>query len=206
MTIAILGTGKMGRGLANRLSGKVDVVLGSRDPQKKAAVIAETSVPVRNYQDAVAEADIVVLAMPIDASIATARALDLGGKVVVDISNPIKPDMSGLKYDRDTSGAEEIQKAAPDAQVVKAFNTIFSSMFEAPTGEIGRVPVFIAGNDKAAVDKVAGLAHSAGFAVENVGGLDGARLLEPVGLLNIRLAFGQGRGTAIAPAWMKIAA
>jgi len=66
--------------------------------------------------------------------------------------------------------------------------------------------VFVAGNDEAAVNKVADLARTAGFAVESAGALDGARLLEPVGMLNIRFGYGLGRGTAIAPAWVKLAA
>ena len=45
-----------------------------------------------------------------------------------------------------------------------------------------------------------------GFAVEKTGGLDAARLIEPVGMLNIRFGYGLGRGTAIAPSWLIVAA
>ncbi|RYE88734.1 MAG: oxidoreductase, partial [Hyphomicrobiales bacterium] len=67
-------------------------------------------------------------------------------------------------------------------------------------------PVFVAGNDEAAVAAVSDLASKAGFAVETIGGLDGARLVEPVGMLNIRLGYGLGQGTSIAPTWLKLAA
>lgn len=195
-TIAILGTGNMGQGLAKRLKGKSNLVIGSRTPGA-----GETS-----YADAAAQADVVVLALPFDAALAEAKTLNLAGKTVVDISNPVTPDYSGLKLGHTTSAAEEIQKAAPGAKVVKAFNTIFASLFDAPANELKQVPVFVAGNDEAAVKTVADLARTAGFAVETVGTLDGARLLEPVGMLNIRFGYGLGRGTAIAPAWVKLAA
>jgi predicted dinucleotide-binding enzyme len=195
-TIAILGQGNMGKGLASRLTGKVTVIRGARTPEA-----GETS-----YADAVAGADIVVLALPFDAAVAAARSLDLTGKTVIDISNPIKADYSGLSIGHDTSAAEEIQKVAPRANVVKAFNTIFAGLFAAPYADTAGVPVFVAGNDDAAVNAVADLAETAGFAVERAGGLDGARLLEPVGMLNIRFGYGLGRGTAIAPTWVKLAA
>lgn len=193
MSIAILGLGNMGKGIARRLDGKVDLVLASRS--------GGTS-----YADAVKAADIVVLALPFSAALEAAGSLDLAGKVVVDISNPITADFSGLTIGHTTSAAEEIAKVAKGARVVKAFNTIFASLFDTPASATANVPVFVAGDDQAAVAAVADLVGKAGFAVETVGGLDGARLVEPVGMLNIRLGYGLGRGTAIAPSWLKLAA
>ena len=193
MTIAILGLGNMGKGLAKRLDGKADLVLASRS--------GGTS-----YAAAVAKADIVVLALPYAAALEAAGSLDLSGKIVVDISNPVAADYSGLTIGHTTSAAEEIAAVAKGARVVKAFNTIFAGLFDAPVSATANVPVFIAGNDEAAVAAVSDLATKAGFAVETVGGLDGARLLEPVGMLNIRLGYGLGKGTAIAPQWVKLAA
>ena len=65
--------------------------------------------------------------------------------------------------------------------------------------------VFLAG-DEAAVETVAALVEDSGFAVEKTGTLEASRLLEPLGMLNIRLGCGLGHGTAIAPQWMSIAA
>lgn len=195
-TIAILGQGNMGTGLARRLEGRATLKLGARQPQG-----AQLS-----YADAVAGADIVVLAIPFDAALEAVKTLDLSGKTVLDMTNPITPDFSGLKLGHTTSAAEQLQQAAPDANVVKAFNTIFASLFGASLSATAEVPVFVAGNDEAAVNAVAQLAQDAGFAVEKTGGLDGARLLEPVGMLNIRLGYGLGHGTAIAPAWKRLAA
>lgn len=191
MSIAILGNGNMGKGLAKRLAGKAAVTVGSRS--------SGTS-----YAEAIKGADIVVLALPYAAALEAAGSLDLKGKVVVDMSNPITADFSGLTIGHTTSAAEEIAKVATGARVVKAFNTIFAALLDAPAAATASVPVFVAGNDEAAVAAVADLVGKAGFAVEQVGGLDGARLVEPVGMLNIRLGYGLGRGTSIAPAWLKI--
>jgi predicted dinucleotide-binding enzyme len=193
MTIAILGKGNMGKGLAQRLAGKADVSFGSRS--------GGTS-----YADAVKGADIVVLALPFSAALEAAARLDLSGKIIVDMSNPVSADFSGLTIGHTTSAAEEIAKVASGARVVKAFNTIFAGLFDTPASATANVPVFVAGNDEAAVAAVADLATKAGFAVEKVGDLTGARLVEPVGMLNIRLGYGLGHGTSIAPSWLKLAA
>ena len=193
MTIAILGLGNMGKGLAKRLDGKADLVLASRSGGT-------------TYAAAVAKADIVVLALPYAAALEAASTLDLSGKIVVDISNPITADYSGLTIGHTTSAAEEIAAVAKGARVVKAFNTIFAGLFDTPASATANVPVFVAGNDEAAVAAVSDLASKAGFAVETIGGLDGARLVEPVGMLNIRLGYGLGKGTSIAPSWLKLAA
>ena len=193
MITAILGLGNMGKGLVKRLEGKTDLVVSSRG----------TDI---SFQDAVNKADIVVLALPYKSALEAASTLDLSGKIVVDMSNPITADFSALLFGHTTSAAEEIARVAKGARVVKAFNTIFSSLFDIPASATADVPVFIAGDDEAAVSAVADLALKAGFAVEKVGGLDGARLVEPVGMLNIRLGYGLGQGTSIAPTWLKLAA
>lgn len=206
-TIAIIGLGNMGKGLAQRLSGKAELVLGARNADTAQAFAATLAgkVTVTDAAGAAASADLVVLALPYDAALDAARTLDLAGKVVVDMSNPVKADYSGLSIGYTTSAAEEIQAAAPGAKVVKAFNTVFAALFAAPAAATAEVPVFLAGNDAAAVDAVADLVGHAGFAVERTGGLDAARLIEPVGMLNIRFGYGLGLGTAIAPRWHRIA-
>lgn len=205
-TTAILGLGNMGKGLAKRLAGKTQLVLGASNPAAATEFAASVGADVTDYKNAVLAADIVVLALPYGAALDLAGKLPLNGKIVVDISNPIKADFSGLAIGHTTSAAEELQAAAPSAKVVKGYNTIFASLFDTPASATANVPVFLAGNDAAAVDAVAELVAASGFAVEKVGGLDGARLVEPVGMLNIRFGYGLGQGTGIAPAWLKLAA
>lgn len=206
MTVAILGLGNMGKGLAKRLAGNTELVLGARDVAAAADFAKSVGATVSDYATAIAAADIVVLALPYGAALEVAGKSALAGKIVVDLTNPVKPDFSGLAIGHTTSAAEEIQQVAKGARVVKAFNTIFAGLFETPVAATASVPVFIAGDDAAAVDAVAALVADSGFAVERVGGLDGARLVEPLGMLNIRFGYGLGKGMAIAPNWLQLAA
>lgn len=206
--IAIIGLGNMGKGLAKRLAGKTELVLASRDSAGASAFAATlpAGVTVADQNAAIAASDIVIFALPFDAALAAAANPALAGKVVVDIANPVKADFSGLAIGHTTSSAEELQSAAPQAKVVKAFNTIFAGLFDLPSAETADVPVFVAGNDEAAVAAVSELVGLAGFAIEQTGSLDASRLLEPLGMLNIRFGYGLGRGTAIAPRWTSLAA
>lgn len=207
-TIAIIGLGNMGKGLAKRLAGKTDLILASRDKAAATAFAATlpAGVTVLDQNAAIARADIVVLALPFGTALEVAANPALSGKVVLDISNPVKADFSGLAIGHTTSAAEQLQDAAPNARVVKAFNTIFAGLFDLPTAQTASVPVFVAGNDEAAVAAVIEIVKLAGFAVEKTGGIDAARLLEPLGMLNIRFGYGLGHGTGIAPSWTKLAA
>lgn len=207
-TTAIIGLGHMGKGLAKRLVGKTDLILVSRDTGAANAFAATlpAGVTVLDRDAAIARADIVILALPFGQALEAAGHAGLAGKVILDISNPVKPDFSGLTIGHTTSAAEELQAAAPGAKVVKAFNTIFASLFDLPATQTAEIPVFVAGDDEAATAAVADVVSLAGFAVEKTGTLDAARLLEPLGMLNIRFGYGLGQGTGIAPAWTKLAA
>jgi 8-hydroxy-5-deazaflavin:NADPH oxidoreductase len=205
MKTAIIGMGNMGKGLAKRLAGKTELTVASRDASATTSFAASLkNVKSASVSDAVAGADIVILALPYPAALEAAAMPSLKGKIVVDISNPVKPDFSGLMIGHATSAAEEIQAVAKGAHVVKAYNTIFASLLDASEAAIKSVPVFLAGNDEASVDAVAGLVAKSGFAVEKTGGLDAAKLLEPLGMLNIRFGYGLGRGTSIAPTWTSV--
>jgi 8-hydroxy-5-deazaflavin:NADPH oxidoreductase len=210
MNISIIGTGNMAQGLASVLSkAGYDVTLGARDvaKAKDAAKSLGAKVSAASIKDAAGKAGVVVLAVPFSAAaevISTAGGL--AGKVMVDITNPLTADYMGLTIGHATSAAEEIQKLAPKAKVVKAFNTIFASLFQVG-GKVGSTPapVFIAGDDEVANNTVEQFASKAGFAVQQTGGLKVARYLEPLAGLNIVLGYGKGLGTSIAPSWLKAA-
>jgi len=200
MKTAIIGTGNMGAGLARRLAGKRDLILASRNGAAAKSIAEEIGSSSAPIATAVAEADIVVLALPYGSALEFAGSEALEGKILIDITNPLKPDFSGLLFANETSAAEQIQSNAKGAKVVKAFNTIFAELFAASPDKTVTIPVFMAG-DEDAVEISAALVRDAGFAVEKIGSLDVARLLEPLGMLNIRLGYGLGRGTGIAPKW-----
>jgi NADPH-dependent F420 reductase len=209
MTIAILGTGAMATGLAQRFSGAGNtVVLGSRDTEnsRKAAAEIGNGVQAASLAGAAELGDIIVLAVPYDAAREVlAAAGDLTGKTIIDITNPLKPDYSEMTIGFTSSAGEEIQKAAPKAHVVKALNTVFASLLANPAINGAPVTAFYAGDNEAANTKVRDVLESAGFKPEFAGPLKSARYLEPVGMLNIVLGYGLGGGTAIAPEWRRAA-
>ena len=135
MKVAIIGTGNMGAGLATELAAaKFEVVIGSRDPAKAAALAEKIGSNAQGggIAAAVKLADTVILALPYGViSDALRVAGDLSGKTLVDITNPISADYKSLVIGHTTSAAEEIQALAPTAKVVKAFNTIFASLLPA---------------------------------------------------------------------------
>ena len=207
MNITIFGTGKMAKGLASVFTaGGYDVILGSRDAARAKDTAKALGGQVKGYGLMVAanKPEVVVLAVPFDAAAETiAAAGGLAGKVIIDISNPLTPDYMGLTVGHSTSASEEIQKLAPKAKVVKAFNTVFASVLHAG-GRVGKTPVtvFIAGDDEGANRAVEDIATKSGFSVLQSGGLKVARYLEPVAGLNIVLGYGKGHGTDIAPTWL----
>jgi 8-hydroxy-5-deazaflavin:NADPH oxidoreductase len=208
MSIAVIGTGNMGAGLARLLAGKgLEVVIGARDPAKAAALAAEIGANVQGGGIAAAFrlADIVILALPFGSATETFKAAgDTAGKILIDISNPLNADFQSLAIGHTTSAAEQIQALAPKAKVVKAFNTIFAQLLpaEARTGKT--LQVFTASDDADAKAKVSTLIGQLGFEAVDAGALASSRELEPIGMMNIRFGFFLGKGTNVAPMWVKV--
>ena len=208
MQVSIIGTGHMGAGLAATLAAAGhEVCIGARDPAKAAALA--TSVGHGAVGGGIAAAaqlgSVIVLALPYGAMAdAIAAAGDLAGKVVVDICNPVTADFRGLALGHTTSAAEEIQKLAPQARVVKAFNTLFAPLLAVDARKGKTLQVFIAGDDAPAKASVAELARSAGFEPVEAGPLVNSRFIEPIGAMNIHFGFFLGKGTVVAPAWVQV--
>lgn len=203
--IGIIGAGNMGSAFAKRLAAAGhDVTITAKDPAHAEQAASKAGGRVRAVPtDQIArDADLLIVATYFpDAPDALRAAGDLTGKTVIDISNPMTPDMSGLSVGHTTSAAEEIQNAVPQAKVVKAFNTVFAQVL----GGDARAQVFYAGDDAGAKDAVRALIESAGFEAVDAGPLANARQLEPLGLLNIYFGYVAGRGTGVAPAWQPVA-
>ncbi len=207
MKIGIIGAGNMGSAFAKRLAAaghEVGITAPELAHAEQAATAAGGAARAVPTGEVARGADVVIVATPYGASIEALRgAGDLDGKTVVDISNPVKPDYSGLTIGFSTSAAEEIQKAVPGARVVKAFNTVFAQLLGAEADSLG-VQVYFAGDDAEAKGSVRALIESAGFEAVDAGPLANARLLEPLGMLNIYFGYGAGRGTNIAPGWTAV--
>jgi NADPH-dependent F420 reductase len=204
MRIAIIGAGNVGSTLGTAWATRGhDVVFGVREPGAgKVKALVQRSGPrarAAGVSEAVAAADVAVLATPWSAAQEAVRAAgDWRGKILIDATNPLTPDMSGLAIGHTTSGAEQVAGWAVGARVVKAFNTIGSRHMADPTFGAERASMFLCGDETAAKAAVAGLARDLGFEPVDSGPLRQARLLEPLAMLWISMALVYGHGPGIA--------
>jgi predicted dinucleotide-binding enzyme len=207
MNITLIGTGNMGSALATQLTRAGHAVrITARNLAKAQALAAANPGAVAAAPaDALAGADVVIVATGYADAVPALRSLgSLAGKVVIDITNPLTADYMGLTLGHDTSAAEEIAKALPEAEVVKAFNTLFAQVLaDGPQFADGQVaPAFFAGDSERAKQTAKALIESLGFVAIDAGPLKNARYLEPLAALNIYLGYGAGLGTSIAPTWI----
>ena len=191
MNVAIIGAGKVGSTLAQALRGKGhEEKLGVRSPDANAGTVAIAA--------AVAPAQVVVLATPFAAREEVVRAAgSLAGKVVIDATNPLGPGLA-LAVGHGDSGAEVLQRLAPDARVVKCFNTVGVEVMANPVFHGRRATMFLCGDDAQARQTAATLASDLGFEPVDLGPLKHARLLEPAAALWIHLAVVERRGRRMA--------
>jgi predicted dinucleotide-binding enzyme len=131
----------------------------------------------------------VLLAVPYAAAEEVAQELgtQARGKIVVDVSNPLKPDLSGLATEGGPSAAERFATMLDGATVTKAFNTVFASVQGNPKAHGTPVDVFFATDDADARATLADLIGSLGLRPVYAGPLAAARELESLALLYIRL-------------------
>ena len=209
MKIAVIGMGSVGATLGQRLAELGHAVtFGAKDPgdAKAKALIGRigNGAAVRTVAKAAADAEVVVLATPASANAdAIAAAGDLAGKILIDVTNPLKPDLSGLTVGPDRSGAEQVAKLAPQARVYKALNqTGFENMAD-PVFPTGRALMFVAGDDPAGKSVVLKLVSELGFDAIDAGGLAVARLLEPLAMLWIHLMVRRKLGRKFAFALLR---
>ena len=206
MIVTIVGAGRLAEGVAVRAlsgghrlrvvdsePGKADTLaasLSARGTRNGPAEASLLSLSVGNVGEAIAGADVVVLALPYPEGRAVAReqGAALSGVTVVDTCNPVDfSTFDSLLTSPGVSAAEEIAAANPGARVVKAFNTTFASALVA--GWIGGLPldVFLAGDDAYAKAQVARLVSDGGMRPVDTGPLRRARELESFQLLHMTL-------------------
>jgi 8-hydroxy-5-deazaflavin:NADPH oxidoreductase len=195
MKVAIIGAGNIGKALGGSLAqAGHHVILTASHPEHAADAARQIGASsAASSADAARDADVVILAVPYQAteSVAADLAPIVEGRTVVDVTNPIKPDMSDLAVDG-TSAAEEIQRRLPGARVVKAFNTLFASVQADPDVKGEPAQALIAGDDANAKADVAGLASSMGLEPIDIGPLSWARHAERLAFFNIGLNATQG--------------
>jgi NADPH-dependent F420 reductase len=195
MDIAIIGAGNVGRALATsaiRTGHSVTVSSSNGDTAAKLAEETGARAAASN-RAAVEGADLVVLAVPYTTIVTILDDIGpaLAGKIVVDATNPLKPDYSGLQTEG-SSGAEEIQALIPTARVVKAFNTAFAARQTDPRIAGVDLDGFVASDDEEAKAIVLELVKGMGFHPIDAGDLAMARALEALAWLNISLQMRHG--------------
>jgi predicted dinucleotide-binding enzyme len=208
MRIGVLGTGVVGRTIGSKLVQLGhEVTMGSRSADNESATAwaseAGENAAHGTFEDAAVAGELVFNCTAGGASLdalAAAGADNLSGKLLVDVTNPL--DFSAgfppsLSVMGDDSLAEQIQRAHPDARVVKTLNTMNCEVMVDP----GRVPgdhdVFVCGDDEGARAEVSELLRSFGWtagSIVDLGELSAARGTEAYLLLWVRLygAFGTG--------------
>ena len=189
--ISVIGLGNMAGALAGRaLAGGNAVEIIGRDPARAKELAGTLGGATVGTTGAAPAGDIVVLAVPYAAAAAVVSEYGdaLRGKVIIDITNPVAPDLQSFVTPDGSSGAQEIAKAAPaDAQVVKAFNTLFSHVLAAGPAEGRPLDVFIAGDDAQAKASVSAFVESLGLRPMDTGELPMARALENLALVQLGL-------------------
>jgi len=203
-TIAIIGTGNVGRALGSRLAHLDHKVLyGTRNPtSRKMLDLLQQSggnAVALEISEAVKKADVVVLAVPWTKAQAIVQSVpDWKGKILVDCTNALNEDLSALTVAPTTSAAEEIAKWAKGAAVVKAFNSVGSRVMANPQFGTDNAVLFICGNELEAKTIIKTMGEGLGFDVTDAGDLISARYLEQMAMFWIHLALRQKMGSDFA--------
>jgi len=130
-------------------------------------------------------------------------AQNIAGKVVVDVTNPIRDDrppsngVLAFFTTLDESLMERLQRRVPGARFVKAFSCVGNTLMVDPKLPGGPPTMFICGNDAAAKRDVSAILERFGWLPEDLGGVEAARAIEPLCILLCIPRF-QGRGWAHA--------
>ena len=191
--VGILGSGDVGKVLAKGfLKNGYQVAIGSDHPEKLAEFKRENpEMETATFEEAAQSGDIVVVCVKgtVAEKIVEKVKKHITGKTVIDTTNPIAdaPPQNGvLKYftSLEESLMERLQTIAPDAQFVKAFNSIGSVLMVNPEfGDDTKPTMFICGNNDDAKKKVHEILEKFGFEVEDMGKVESARAIEPLCIL-----------------------
>jgi len=195
MKVGIVGSGIVAQTLGKAfLAEGYEVMLGSRDAKNEALAKWKASNPsakTGSFAEVGSFGQLLVLATAGHGAIPALQAIgqkNLEGKTVIDVTNPIAPaapDKGVLKFSTslDNSLMEQLQKAAPQARFVKAFNSVGNALMYKPVFKEGKPSMFICGNDEAAKKQVAQILDHFGWETEDMGGVEAARAIEPLCML-----------------------
>jgi predicted dinucleotide-binding enzyme len=195
MKIGVLGSGTVGKVLGEGLLRHGhQVVMGTRSPNGESAQkwVAQTpGASAQTFAEAAKFGELVILAVlgrVVDEVIRLAGPENLAGKAVMDATNPIAdaPPVKGvLQFSTgpNQSLAEQIQAMAPQAHIVKAFNSVGAARMVNPKFEQGPPTMFYCGDDESAKGQVADIIRQFGWEPFDCGALIAARAIEPLCML-----------------------
>jgi len=211
MNIGVLGSGEVGRRLGEGFIELGHMVkIGTRNPSKGELVQwvsnhggEEGKYSAGTFVEAASFGEIIVIATSWDGTANVIKMADpkknLAGKIVIDVTNPL--DFSQgmppkLALGHSDSAGETVQRLIPEAKVVKAFNIVGNPHFLHPNFPNGGPPtMFICGNDEQAKKEITGaILARFGWETIDIGGIEGARLLEPLAMLWILHYLRTGNG------------
>lgn len=178
MRIGILGSGVVGQALARGLAGHGhEIRIGTRQD-------AVDDLPVGRPAEVAEEAELVFLSVQGTAAVEVAGGVreQLRGKVLIDTTNPLdfSSGAPGLFVGHTDSLGEQVQRAVPEAHVVKAYNTVGNTLMVDPDLPGGPPSMFIGGDAENAKGTVTDLLESTGWHVVDLGGIEASRYLEPM--------------------------
>jgi predicted dinucleotide-binding enzyme len=200
MKVGVLGTGDVGRVLGSAMiqTGH-EVKMGSRDAgNSKMIEWVEkngTKASGGTFEDAAKFGELLFLCTLWSATaeiIQMAGPKNFAGKIIIDTTNPLvftPNELPKLAMGHTDSGGEQVQRMLPDAKVVKAFNIVGNAHMFKPHFPGGPPTMFFCGNDQDAKKVVDGLLKEFGWETIDIGGIEGARLLEPMCILWVNYGF-----------------
>jgi predicted dinucleotide-binding enzyme len=191
MQVGILGSGVVARALGVGFVQHGDTVrFGTRNPKaEKAQALVQTVGPqssIGTFAEAAEFAELAVLPTAwtgTENAIRLAGPERLAGKTVIDTTNPLQGRPPTLAVGYSDSAGEQVQRWLPQARVVKAFNIVGNAHMVHPQFPGGPPDMFICGNDAAAKQTVTAICTAFGWPTTDLGGIEQARLLEPLAML-----------------------
>lgn len=203
MRVGVLGTGDVGQTLgAGFAELGHEVMMGSRTPDsdKVRAWVKKTGPRASSgtFGDAAKFGELLVLATlwsGTEDALRMAGPKNFPGKVVMDVTNPLVFSPDGpprLALGHTDSGGEQVQRWLPGARVVKVFNTVGYAHMVHPGFPGGPPDMFICGDDESARRSVAEICKAFGWPAIDIGGIEGARLLEPLCILWVTFGIRNG--------------
>jgi len=187
VNVGVLGSGDVGKSFARAFAALGhEVMIGSRSPEKLAEFASGTErVKSGTFEETAKFGDLIALATHGESTTEALRIAgpeNFDGKVVIDATNPLDFSTGAprLSIGFDDSLGEQIQRQLRGARVVKAFNTVGNALFYKPELPGGPPDMFLCGNDDDAKKTVSQVCEAFGWGVLDIGGIDGARYLEPM--------------------------